>query len=401
MSKLIEDNQIVIIAIVVALVQFINALEYMMVTPLFVYMCDDFHMPVTMAGVIAGTYVLASVFSGLASFFFIDRFNKRKVLILNTLLLGLITFLTIFASEPYQLILLRMIAGLFGGVTLGVGIGILLNNSPENMRGKVLGIAFSSFSFVSILGMPLCLYLATSFTWKIPFLLIVILCIVSLPLILYCIPGAEKIKNSQNKIVLTKKIALAGLASGVSNFSPFMLIPILVPLLTNVFYVPEERVSLVFFIGGLASWLGTYLTGKLCDKYPPQKITIAAAALFIANILLGLMGKMNGYIFFALFMFATYVQVMAANVLASYASTPENRAGFGALQMALSNLGAGVVFFFSSIFLSGKAITAESVQPIFILSMVSALILPIYVRKLAQVLKRDAKSLMNNSYSNG
>ncbi|TDB45721.1 MFS transporter [Photorhabdus khanii] len=400
MSKLIEDNQIVIIAMVVALVQFINALEYMMVTPLFVYMCNDFHMPVTMAGVIAGTYVLASVFSGLASFFFIDRFNKRKVLILNTLLLGLITFLTIFASEPYQLILLRMIAGLFGGVTLGVGIGILLNNSPENMRGRVLGIAFSSFSFVSILGMPLCLYLATSFTWKMPFLLIVILCIVSLPLILCFIPGTEKVKNSQNKIVLTKKIALAGLASGVSNFSPFMLIPILVPLLTNVFYVPEERVSLVFFIGGLASWLGTYLTGKLCDKYPPQKITIAAAALFIANILLGLMGKMNGYLFFALFMFATYVQVMAANVLASYASTPENRAGFGALQMALSNLGAGVVFFFSSIFLSGKAITAESVQPIFILSMVSALILPIYVRKLAQVLKRDAKSLMDNSYSN-
>ncbi|WP_445496216.1 MFS transporter [Photorhabdus sp. SF281] len=400
MSKLIENNQIVIIAIVVALVQFINALEYMMVTPLFVYMCDDFHMPVTMAGVIASTYVLASVFSGLASFFFLDRFNKRKVLILNTLLLGLITFLTIFASEPYQLILLRMIAGLFGGVTLGVGIGILLNNSPENMRGRVLGIAFSSFSFVSILGMPLCLYLATSFTWKIPFLLIVILCIVSLPLILCFIPGTEKVKNSQNKIVLTKKIALAGLASGVSNFSPFMLIPILVPLLTNVFYVPEERVSLVFFIGGLASWLGTYLTGKLCDKYPPQKITIAAAVLFIVNILLGLMGKMNGYIFFAFFMFATYVQVMAANVLASYASTPENRAGFGALQMALSNLGAGVVFFFSSIFLSGKAITAKSVQPIFILSMVSALILPIYVRKLAQVLKRDAKSLMSNSCRN-
>ncbi|AKH63817.1 MULTISPECIES: MFS transporter [Photorhabdus] len=400
MSKLIEGNQIVIIAMVVALVQFINALEYMMVTPLFVYMCDDFHMPVTMAGVIAGTYVLASVFSGLASFFFLDRFNKRKVLIVNTLLLGLITFLTIFSTEPYQLILLRMIAGLFGGVTLGVGIGILLNNSPENMRGRVLGIAFSSFSFVSILGMPLCLYLATSFTWKIPFLLIVILCIVSLPLILCFIPGTEKVKNSQNKIVLTKKIALAGLASGVSNFSPFMLIPILVPLLTDVFYVPEDRVSLVFFIGGLASWLGTYLTGKLCDKYPPQKITIAAAALFIVNILLGLMGKMNGYVFFALFMFATYVQVMAANVLASYASTPENRAGFGALQMALSNLGAGVVFFFSSIFLSGKAITVESVQPIFILSMVSALILPIYVRKLAQVLKRDAKSLMNNSYSN-
>ncbi|WP_036772094.1 MFS transporter [Photorhabdus australis] len=399
MSKLIGNNRIVVIAMVIALVQFINALEYMMVTPLFVYMSNDFHMPVTMAGVIAGTYVFSSVFSGLASYFFIDRFNKRKVLILNTLLLGLITFLTIFASEPYQLILLRIIAGLFGGMTLGVGIGILLNNSPESMRGRVLGIAFSSFSFVSIVGMPLCLYLATHFNWKIPFLLIVILCIVSLPLILFFIPGTEKVQNNNSKIVLTKKISLAGLASGVSNFSPFMLIPILVPLLTNVFYIPDDHVSLVFFFGGIASWLGTYLTGKLCDRYPPQKITIAAAALFIINIFLGLMGKTNGYIFFAIFMFATYVQVMAANVLASYASTPENRAGFGALQMALSNLGAGVVFFFSSILLNGKEITTESVQPIFILSMLSALILPVYVRKLAQVLNRDAKSLMNNSHS--
>ncbi|NHB94136.1 MFS transporter [Photorhabdus cinerea] len=400
MSKLIGNNQIVVIAMVIALVQFINALEYMMVTPLFVYMSNDFHMPVTMAGVIAGTYVFSSVFSGLASYFFIDRFNKRKVLILNTLFLGLITFLTIFSSEPYQLILLRTIAGLFGGVTLGVGIGILLNNSPESMRGKVLGIAFSSFSFVSILGIPLCLYLAESFNWKVSFLFIVILCIVSLPLILFLIPGAEKVQYNKNKIVLTKKITLAGMASGVSNFSPFMLIPILAPLLTNVFYIPEEHVSLVFFFGGIASWLGTYLAGKLCDRYPPQKIIIAAATLFIVNIFLGLTGKINGYVFFSLFMFATYVQVMTANVIASYASTPENRAGFGALQMALSNLGAGVVFFFSSIFLHGKEITAESVQPIFILSMVSALILPVYVRKLAQVLNRDTKSLMNNSHNN-
>ncbi|PQQ36408.1 hypothetical protein C6H68_19390 [Photorhabdus luminescens] len=120
---------------------------------------------------------------------------KKKVLILNTLFLGLITFLTIFASEPYQLILLRIIAGLFGGVTLGVGIGILLNNSPESMRGRVLGIAFSSFSFVSILGIPLCLYLAESFNWQVSFLFIVILCIVSLPLILFFIPGTEKVKK--------------------------------------------------------------------------------------------------------------------------------------------------------------------------------------------------------------
>ncbi|MCC8376652.1 MULTISPECIES: MFS transporter [Photorhabdus] len=404
MSKLIGNNQvvgtnnIVIIAVVVALVQFINALEYMMVTPLFVYMSKDFHMPVTMAGVIAGAYVFSSVFSGLTSFFFIDRFNKRKVLILNTLFLGLITFLTIFSSEPYQLILLRIIAGLFGGVTLGVGIGILLNNSPESMRGRVLGIAFSSFSFVSILGIPLCLYLAESFNWKVSFLFIVILCIVSLPLILFFIPGTEKVKNNQNKIVLTKKITLAGMASGVSNFSPFMLIPILAPLLTNVFYIPENQVSLVFFCGGIASWLGTYLTGKLCDRYPPQRITIAAATLFIVNIFLGLTGKINGYVFFSLFMFATYVQVMAANVLASYASTPENRAGFGALQMAFSNLGAGVVFFFSSIFLDGKEIIAENVRPIFILTMVSALVLPIYVIKLARMMKRGTKNLVDNVY---
>ncbi|WP_445494286.1 MFS transporter [Photorhabdus sp. SF281] len=209
MSKLIGNNQIVVIAMVAALVQFINALEYMMVTLLFVYMSKDFHMPVTMAGVIAGVYIFSSVFSGLTSFFFIDRFNKRKVLILNTLFLGLITFLTIFSSEPYQLILLRIIAGLFGGVTLGVGI------------------AFSSFSFVSILGIPLCLYLAESFNLEV---LIVILCIVSVPLILFFIPSAEKVKNSQKKIVLTKKITLAGMASGVSNFSLFVLIPILVPL---------------------------------------------------------------------------------------------------------------------------------------------------------------------------
>lgn len=63
------------------MVQFTNALEYMMVTPLFPLMADALGQDVSQAGYVASSYTFASVIAGLIGFFFLDRLPKKRMII--------------------------------------------------------------------------------------------------------------------------------------------------------------------------------------------------------------------------------------------------------------------------------------------------------------------------------
>ncbi len=120
------------IATVIAFVQFTNALEYMVFNPIFVFMATDFAVPVSFSGYVSGMYTLGAVLSGIIAFYWIDHFNKKRFLIINMALLGLLTFLTTCTSSFSLLLALRFCAGLVGGTTMGVGISILINNAPTD-----------------------------------------------------------------------------------------------------------------------------------------------------------------------------------------------------------------------------------------------------------------------------
>lgn len=176
------------IAVVMAFIQFTNALEYMMFNPVFAFMAADFAVPVSFSGYVSGMYTSGAVLSGIIAFYWIARFNKKRFLIANMALLGLLTLLTTFTSSFSLLLTLRFCAGLVGGTTMGVGISILINHAPANLRGRMLATVIASFSMVSIVGMPTILFLCAHYGWHVALWLISTLCLLALPLIVSIIP---------------------------------------------------------------------------------------------------------------------------------------------------------------------------------------------------------------------
>jgi hypothetical protein len=102
------------IAIVMAFVQFTNALEYMALTPVFAFMADGFSVPVSFSGYVSGMYTLGAVLSGIMAFYWIDLFNKKQFLFKNMVLLGALTFLSTLTTHFGTLLALRFCAGLVG-----------------------------------------------------------------------------------------------------------------------------------------------------------------------------------------------------------------------------------------------------------------------------------------------
>ena len=98
-NTMFNHKTLIRIAIVMAFIQFTNALEYMMFNPIFAFMAADFAVPVSYSGYVSGMYTAGAVLSGIIAFYWIGHFNRKRFLIANMALLGLVTLLTTFTSH--------------------------------------------------------------------------------------------------------------------------------------------------------------------------------------------------------------------------------------------------------------------------------------------------------------
>src|SRR5688572_29617115 len=76
------------IVLLVAAVQFVNILDFMMVMPLGPDFANSLDIPMAHIGYLGGAYTVAAAMSGIAGSFFLDRFDRRKALAVT--ILGLV-----------------------------------------------------------------------------------------------------------------------------------------------------------------------------------------------------------------------------------------------------------------------------------------------------------------------
>ncbi|EJC1156139.1 MFS transporter, partial [Cronobacter sakazakii] len=77
-TQIVNYKSVMRIALVIAFIQFTNALEYMAFTPVFTFMTDALSVPVSFAGYASGIYTSGAVISGVAAFYWVERFNKKR-----------------------------------------------------------------------------------------------------------------------------------------------------------------------------------------------------------------------------------------------------------------------------------------------------------------------------------
>lgn len=375
-------------AIVMAFIQFTNALEYMALTPVFAFMADGFAVPVSFSGYVSGMYTLGAVISGVMAFYWIERFNKKQFLLMNMALLGTLTGLSTLTTHFDTLLALRFCAGLVGGTTMGVGISILINAAPANLRGKILATVIASFSLVSIVGMPTILFLCTHYGWHTALWLISSLCLLSLPLIILVLPKDSAPSSIKAKLSLDTQTLLFASCAALVQFSPMLIIPILTPLMTQYMGAQQSLLPLLFLSGGIAGYLSTKITGALSSRLSALTLATISTLLFVASLLIPAMGYNNTFLFIILFLAASYSRLVCASSVAIHYPDNQQRASFSSLQTAIMSLITTLAFFLSSLLLPDQGITTQNLHGLLVVSAVAASGFPVLViilqKKLAQ-----------------
>ena len=375
----LSHKALVRIAIVIAFIQFTNALEYMMFNPIFAFMAADFAVPVSFSGYVSGMYTSGAVLSGILAFYWIGRFDKKRFLIVNMALLGILTFLTTFTSSFSLLLALRFCAGLVGGTTMGAGISILINHAPTNLRGKMFATVIASFSVVSIAGMPAVLFLCNHYGWHVALWLISTLCLLALPLIITIIPHDPASFETYQAQPIDVDTLLFASSNALVQFSPMLVIPVLVPLMTQYLGASQGLLPWLFFGGGVSGYLSTKMTGALTPHFSAVILATGSTIVFLLTLLIPVMGYSHPALFIILFLGASYSRLVSSSALTI--QFPDNRqlAGFSSLQTSIMYLVTTIAFFLSAYLLPGHVMTQQNMNMLLAVCAMSASVFPIII----------------------
>ena len=378
MSQTNASPTLASMAIVVSFIQFANALEYMAFNPIFAFMAPTFAVPLAFSGYVSAAYTFAAMFSGVIAFYFIGAINQKRLLLSNMALLCILTAITTLTSHFGVLLALRFFAGLVGGTTMGVATSLLINAAPAQLRGKMVSTVIAAFSMISIVGMPAVLFICSRWGWKTSLLSISTCCFMALVLIARVIPAQPAYAGSRQKITLDAQTLLFASGNALVQFSPMLLIPLLVPMM-QLLGATVTELAFLFFAGGIAGYLATRLTGLITQRYTALTLAFASSALFVASLLIPALHYANAWFFIVLFLAGAYSRLVSSSALTLQFPDNAQRAGYGCLQTALMHLATTAAFSLSSWLLSATPLTLEALRPLLIVCALSALLFPLLV----------------------
>jgi len=351
------------VLLLMAMVQFINIWDFMIVMPLGPDFAKALGIDAGHIGWIAGSYSISAAIIGVLSARFLDRFDRRGVLMFS--LCGLIcaTLSMSLATNLHQLILVRVITGMFGGPLIASSLAVIADVFPEQRRGEALGKVFGSFSIASVIGVPLGLEIARHMGWWSPFVVVSGVAVIALIAIRICLPPMRH--HLDNRPAHPEPLftsmhhnpaaipALLMVATGM--FGAFLIIPNISAHVQQNMNYPRAWLGLLYFSGGGAAFFTMRYAGKKSDHIGYANTAFFATIGLLITLFVGFYAQMHSVpvlAVFIMFMITMSTRNVTSNALISRIPKPSERAGFMSLVSAMQNLMAGVGAMVATLILS-------------------------------------------------
>ena len=153
-------------------IQFGHVLDFMIMMPLGPILMAAFGIGTHEFGLLVASYSFSAAISGVLAATFVDRFERKRLLLTAFGLFALATLACGLAPGYSTLLVARGLAGVFGGI-MGALVQTMIGDAiPFSHRARASGIISGAFSISTIAGVPLALWLANLLGWRAPFMLI-------------------------------------------------------------------------------------------------------------------------------------------------------------------------------------------------------------------------------------
>lgn len=285
-----------LIIFILALLQFLHILDFVIMMPLGPLFMRDFQITSSQFGLLVSAYTVSAGIFGFIGAFYLDRYDRKSVLLVITAGFALGTFLCAISPNYHFLLVARSVAGGFGGIIGAIVLSIIGDIIPVFRRGAATGMIMSAFSVASVIGIPIGLAVASKYGWQFPFFGLSIFSFAFIPLAYKSLPNirihldqkdSEAGKWDGIVQVFSKKNHYYSFAFMVSlMFGGFTVIPFLSPFLVTNAGLKVEELPYIYFFGGLFTFFTSRAIGKLSDKFGKKVIYRIFAILSIIPVVL-------------------------------------------------------------------------------------------------------------------
>lgn len=360
-----------------AVIQFSHITDFMILMPLGPQLMKEFDILPSQFALLVSAYTFSAGISGFIGAFFIDRFDRKSVLMLMAFGFAIGTLSCTIANTYELLLLARAFTGMFGGILGALILAIVSDIIPNERRSSAMGLLMASFSVASVVGVPVGLFLANISDWHFPFLILGITASLTLiPIWIYipkmvghidkCAANPTPLQIIQN--VTQSKNQLKALLFGVViMLSHFSIVPFISPYMVANVGFSQEQITYIYLIGGALTIFSSPFIGRLADKYGRSLIfTIMVVAVSIPVFFITNLGESSialALIITSLFFVFGSGRMIPSTAMVTSSVKPQNRGSFMSFNSACRQLTNGFAAYIAGLVITvgegGKLVNYE------------------------------------------
>jgi len=351
----LSERRELLLLLCLAGIQFTHIVDFMIMMPLGPQLTRLFGISFAEFGLLVSTYTVAAGISGLFATTFVDRFDRKRLLVVLYALFALTTVACGLAPTYGWLMAARIASGFFGGVLSTMTQTIIGDVIPFARRGRATGIVMTSFSVATVAGVPASLFFANLWGWHFAFFGIGLLCVAVGVLAIYSVPKLDAhVAHAKDKHVLhamgqvlsepNQRMALW--LSGAMMFAAFTIVPYITLYIQNNHVMAPNEIPWLYFCGGLVTlfsgrWVGG-LTDRLGKRQTFQRAVLFSIIPMFAVTMLEPMPLLWVLIVTTTMFFAMNARMIPGMALLTSAANPKFRGTFLSLNGAMQSFSMGV-----------------------------------------------------------
>ena len=304
----ISSNKIkeIILLCILSAIQFSFLMDFILMMPLGPQLIKDLNIDPKYLGYLISSYTLSAALVGFIASFYIDKFDRKKVLLFVYTGFCIGPFLCAFSPNFEMLLMARIFTGAFGGILTSIIMTILGDSIPLKRLGRATSYVIAANGAASVVGVPVGLFLASKWGWQCPFYVLAIFSFTVLMVSYFFLPSMKnhlseyaspRIENIKKVLKNPDFIWPIVFMSLLTFAGGFTILPFLSTYLASNVAFSINDISFLFFLGGLASFIAGPVAGNLIDKFGKQNVFLLFNFLSMIPILLVTIYPLDSKIF--------------------------------------------------------------------------------------------------------
>ncbi|WP_408008355.1 MFS transporter [Pseudalkalibacillus sp. A8] len=317
--------------IALCVLSFLVGFDLIVTVPMLPAISESLNINMEISGILFTSYALAYAVFGLIAGSISDRIGKRKILLVGIVILSIATFVTGLSNSLFMLIGFRILAG-FGAALIQPTVYSIVGEVIEyEQRGKVMGSVTAALILPTVIGIPIAGFITDIFNWRVPFFTIGVIGILMFIVAWTVIPQFKS--TSSSSIVKMIRKALSNRTVTLTLLISFMyyggleaIFSIIGIYYNQYFDLSPSFIGSILLVAGIASVLGSIVSGKVMDKpHNKKSLLLAVSIISLFSILLLTMNDKLLYVSIVLNVIWSFSYAFGQNIINTYMSNQNDQ----------------------------------------------------------------------------